>query len=237
MRSSRFCACTKRVQWPHTECATCRKGAYRKEHAIRDALLSIVSHEPSCLDDTLFGTEEGCDVVKKRRPDIAWLGEDRVVIVEVDENGGHGTLNYTKECDFGWVMDISSAIYKIYSEKTRLEVLPHVIVIRFNPDEFDLSRETVKDRVLNLAEVVNRYLTIETLDSLYDNGIRVPLMNYMYYHTKCFDHILYALEKKDSVKVNEILPMNLKSAIESCSANPNPNGLFDPIRVLPFFHI
>lgn len=180
------------------------------------------------MDDTLFGTEEGCDVVKKRRPDMAWFGEDRVVIVEVDENGGHGSLNYTKECDFGWVMDISSAMYDIYSKKTRLEVLPHVIVIRFNPDEFDLSRESMKDRVCKLAEVVNRYLTTEDLDSSYDTGARVPLLNYMYYHTKCLDHILYAFEKKDSVKVNEIFPKRLMDAVDS-QTNQHKESMFDTL--------
>tara|TARA_B100000945_G_scaffold294356_1_gene271001 strand:+ start:349 stop:1707 length:1359 start_codon:yes stop_codon:yes gene_type:complete len=167
----------------------------RTEIQIRNALKDLVP-PPSGEDDTIFG--QTCDVVKKRRPDLIWINQDRVVIGEVDENGGHGTVNYTPECDFGWVMDMSSALIKLFQTNNWNEgKMPHIFVIRMNPDECDTNPKPLKDRIQLFADRINYYCTC----SLDEYEARVPNIEYHFYHTKCYKHIEYAKEHSNAANV------------------------------------
>jgi hypothetical protein len=203
LSSNRFCACTKFLS-PHRmragilQCAECDPATVdRVEVILRPMLLPLISHEPSATDDTLFG--HGCDVVRRRRPDLLWLGQDRVVMLEIDERGGHSDANYSPQCDLGWVMDMNAALISLYRDNAYNEGnVPHVVVIRFNPDECDTQRVSLDDRVSVVAERVNYYLTVD-ISRLGCSFL--PLLEYHYYHSKCRPHIALAESSKESVRV------------------------------------
>lgn len=176
-------------------CASCNDNSIdRTEVEIRKKLLSMVP-PPSAQDNILFG--QTCDVVKKRRPDLMWVDQDRVVIGEIDENGGHGNTNYTPECDFGWVMDMTSALIKLFQVNDWNDGnIPHIFVIRMNPDECDANPKPLDDRIQLFAERINHYCTC----ALDEYEARVPNIEYHFYHSKCSKHIEYA--KKHSSAAN-----------------------------------
>lgn len=198
--SKYFCACTKRlgmnrVRAGVAQCAECDASVVdRVEHLVRPILVDLVGHQPSAMDDTLFG--QGCDVMKRRRPDFMWSGSDRVVIVEVDERGGHSDSNYTPECDLGWVMDMTAAIVDLYRANGYNEGnVPHVIVVRFNPDECDVQRVGFEERLEVVAERVRHYMTADlSCDAR-------PILEYHFYHSKCQRHKDWALANPEAVRV------------------------------------
>ena len=177
-------------------CASCDKTSVdRTEVQIRKMLLLLV-YCPSAQDDTVFG--QTCDVVKKRRPDLIWIAPDRVVIGEVDENGGHGSSNYTPDCDFGWVMDMTSALIELFQiNNWNDDKMPHIFVIRLNPDECDTNPKPFKYRIQLFADRINHYCTC----SLDEYQARVPNIEYHFYHTKCYKHIEYAKEHPNAANV------------------------------------
>lgn len=177
-------------------CAKCDdRSVDRTEVEIRKALSGLVP-PASGQDDTLFG--QTCDVVKRRRPDNIWIGTDRVVIAEIDENGGHGTNNYTPECDFGWVMDMTSALIKLFQTNDwNNGKIPHIFVIRMNPDECDVNPQSLQNRVKLLANRINHFTSCE----LDDYEARIPNVEYHFYHTKCYGHIRFAVEHPNAMDV------------------------------------
>ena len=203
MASKRFCATcptelsTQRRRAAVLHCAKCDANTVpRVEVVIRPQLRSLVMFPPSAEDDTLFG--QTCDVVKRRRPDEAWFGDDRVVLCEVDENGGHGTRNYTPECDFGWVMDMVSTIVELYRRSNfNGGRVPHIFVIRWNPDEYDGGHVLLRDRIATAAQRINHYLMCDLAP--YTPGI--PHIEYHFYHTKCQAHIDWAKSQVDAARV------------------------------------
>ena len=164
----------------------------RIEVLLRPQIIQNVKFPPSAIDDTLFGN--GCDVSRRRRPDLAWFGEDRAILLEIDENGGHGTMNYSAECDFGWIMDMTVCINKIYIEKNN-GILPNVFFIRFNPDEYDKRHIPLSERIETVSNRINEMLESQSELML------VPSIEYFYYHTKCKHHIEYAQTKDQCVSV------------------------------------
>ena len=202
MDSKRFCPCTKmlspaRIRAGVLQCAECDNSVVdRIEVVIRPLLLPLVAHEPSAMDNTLFGN--GCDVVKRRRPDFLWLGLDRAILLEIDENGGHSTNNYSPECDLGWVMDMVAALNDLFKANGyNGGKVPFVVVLRFNPDECDTQRVSLDDRVAVVAKRINHYLKMD----ITPEDAMVPWIEYHFYHTKCYPHIQYAEAKQDAVRV------------------------------------
>jgi hypothetical protein len=200
----RFCACgtmlsMHRLRANVTQCAACDPAVVdRTELVVRNMLLPLISHPPSALDDVQFGRDCDTDRVY-RRPDALWLGDDRAVHVEIDERGGHSDQNYTPECEMGFVADIHASLIKLYADNGYNDNrVPYLIVLRFNPDECDRLRASLEERVAALAVRVNYYLTVssETLASAYR-----PLIEYMYYHSKCADHIAHARAHPEAVCV------------------------------------
>jgi hypothetical protein len=123
-----------------------------------------------------------------------WTWTDRVVICEIDENGGH--VNYASECDLGWVMDMNSALIRLFQKNNYNDMkMPHLFVIRFNPDEYDGGKVSLDDRIKNVAKRIRFYLNCDLTD--FDSS--VPTVEYHYYHTKCNFHINYA---RSSLAVN-----------------------------------
>ena len=201
--SKRFCPCTtllshQRRRAGIQQCAECDPSTVdRVEVIIRPILLRLIAFEPSATDDTLFG--HGCDVVRRRRPDFLWLGHDRAIILEVDERGGHSDGGYSPECDLGWVMDMNAALITLYRDHAYNDgKVPHLVVVRFNPDECDESNVSLDDRISVVADRVNYYLTVDTSEL---GSSLLPLLEYHYYHSKCHGHITWARRNEDSVRV------------------------------------
>jgi len=195
LQGNRFChsCCTaelsrKRQRSGVHICAECDpRRVDRIEVVVRPLLLASVAFPPSAADDTLFG--QTCDVVRRRRPDLLWLGSDRAVVLEIDENGGHGSANYSPECDFGWVMDVTAALAALYQRHGWNEGrVPRVHVVRWNPDEYDRVRR-VGRRVTGLFEAAC------------DDDDPRPRIDYFFYHSKCRGHIEYAMTHPDAAVV------------------------------------
>jgi len=186
---------TQRMRNGIQQCASCDDSIVdRVEHLIRPMLLPKVDHPPSALDDVMFGTT--CDVTKRRRPDFLWIGEDRVIQLEVDERGGHSDRNYTPECDLGFIMDINHCINHLFASHGYNDgKVPHHVVLRMNPDECDRMYISLEDRVDQIAERINHYLKVPL------DPTSCPVLEYHYYHTKCSRHISYARTNPDSVHV------------------------------------
>lgn len=178
-------------------CAACDETTVdRVELVVRPLLLSSVSHPPSATDDTLFG--QTCDVVKRRRPDFLWLGNDRCVLVEIDENGGHGTSNYTPSCDLGWVMDMVVVLNRLYADGGWNEGrIPYAHIFRMNPDEYDGGSVTLDARIEALSGRIHDVLNMDVDPDL----SLVPTVEYMYYHSKCRAHIAFAMNHRDAIRV------------------------------------
>ena len=172
-------------------CDETQQKILRTEVRLRGKIQELVGHEASCLDDTLFGTDRNeCDVNRRRRPDFAWLWLDRAVILEIDENGGHGTKNYSKECDASWSTDMAEALVGSYNLKGHNGRALRIFIVRFNPDQRDQERPIVRlqDRVAVVCAQIRTLLTCP-LDSYLP---ALPHLWYYFYHSNCADKITHA---------------------------------------------
>ena len=132
-----------------------------------------------------------------------WQGPDRVVILEVDERGGHSDSSYTALCDLAWVIDMNSSIINLWRENNYNDgKLPHVFVIRFNPEKCDRMDVDLDDRIEQIAKRITYYLTVDL--STIDSPER-PFLEFWYYHTKCFGHIHFAESRPNVVNVCKVV--------------------------------
>jgi hypothetical protein len=183
------------------ECDNCVPD--RIEVVVRPILIGMVGFQPSFTDDAMFGTDPAmCDVVKRRRPDFIWEGDDIVIVVECDERGGHGSLNYNPECDAGWMTDMTVSLTALYQQ--RGGNAPYIFFLRFNPDERDGKRARVSldDRIQRVADRVNEIRDMQDFAGL-PRG--VPMVEYYFYHSKCADMIFYTVNHPDAFKVLRVL--------------------------------
>jgi hypothetical protein len=209
--SKRWCSicCNKRIgnsriRAGMTMCAECDKTVPdRIEVQLRPKLVEMVGFEPSALDDTLFGTDSAmCDVVKRRRPDFLWQSKRVVICVECDEKGGHGSLNYTPECDGGWMTDMTVALTELHQRQ--FGKAPFIFFLRFNPDERH-RKQTRVDLDQRLKVVADRVNEIRALKDF--KGLRrgVPMVEYYYYHSKCMQMIAYTRDRPDAFRVLKVV--------------------------------
>ena len=136
-------------------------------------LLSQINHPVSAKDDTMYGGDE-CDA-GRRRPDMLWLGFDRVVSLEVDE---HSHYDRDTSCELGKMHD------QFVSWQTLVGCVP-VFYVRFNPNEFDGERVSLEDRIIFAARRVN---TLLTMDVTHWSPL-VPYVEFLYYHSNAKHHI------------------------------------------------
>ena len=194
----------RRLRAGKTMCAECDATVPdRIEVQLRPKLVELVGFEPSALDDALFGTDAAmCDVVKRRRPDFLWQSKRVVICVECDEKGGHGSLNYTPECDGGWMADMTVALTALHQKQ--FGKAPFVFFLRFNPDERDGKRARV-DLDQRLRVVADRVNEIRALQKF--KGLRrgVPMVEYYYYHSKCLHMIDYTRDRPDAFRVLNVV--------------------------------
>lgn len=186
-KTTRFCrvCCTKRVpQNLHRAgiytCASCNNSAKtRTEVVVRNMLLEELGPDftpPSAADNVLIA---GCCSGRKYRPDLAWIAPDRAIFIEVDERGGHP--EYESSCETARMTDIAEAVQSCGT------TVP-VVFLRLNPDSYDGPLTHLRDRVAQLALLVNEY-THRPVESFTDLLIDV---HYLCYHSNCSKHVEYA---------------------------------------------
>jgi hypothetical protein len=165
----------------------------RIEKVIRPLLIEEVGFEPFAKDDLVFGGSDciGSTSEKRARPDLAWAETGVVVIVEIDEDGGHPLR--PSECELGRMWTLTSSFKQLLSEDTR------IIFIRMNPDECDGGRFTLDERIRVVGSRVREILTFK--DERRDFSSSVPRAEYYYYHSNSKHQILAALAKPDAITV------------------------------------
>jgi hypothetical protein len=156
-------------------------------------LIEEVGFEPFAKDDLVFGGSDciGSTSEKRARPDLAWAETGVVVIVEIDEDGGHPLR--PSECELGRMWTLTSSFKQLLSEDTR------IIFIRMNPDECDGGRFTLDERIRVVGSRVREILTFK--DERRDFSSSVPRAEYYYYHSNSKHQILAALAKPDAITV------------------------------------
>ena len=170
-------------------CATCdTKSFQRIEHKVRDRLIQN-GFEASSADDKLLGSKKHCPKVPVTRPDLSYVGQDRVLYVEVDEYEHRGydvSCEQRKFCGAKWGL------------AEDLRVLP-TILIRFNP-----HGGPFEDVLERLMEVVYKYRTNPIADlNLHPRHDLVTNAVYMFY-TPTSKHIRNANEQA-SIHIAELV--------------------------------
>lgn len=173
-------------------CAKCEPNAKlaRIEHTVRERLLELLDFEPSALDDATFGGIAcGKDDTKRYRPDILFGSQRLVIDIEIDENGGHP--DELPECHLGRMC----ALTNIFQKPDMFSIESCVYFLRFNPDECDTDHVLLETRIQALADRITALRCNPPLAS------PRPKVEYMFYHSKCFKHVLYAMSNPDAIEV------------------------------------
>jgi hypothetical protein len=173
-------------------CAECGKNKPpRWEYIIWDLIQGKLP-PPSIRDDQLLGGVQ-CQS-QKTRPDVCWVGEDRIVHLEIDE-GSHTDREISCE-----LKKLDSANWGFLDSGLRKKHLP-TLTIRFNPNEYDGRKIGVKDRCVELVKVVRIFIagSIQSWDLLRTNVI------YMFYHSKAQKHIEAAKNAEESIYVLSVI--------------------------------
>ena len=131
---------------------------------------------PSANDSQL--TDCGED---KRRADLIWIGQDRVVQIEIDEDEHK---NRSVDCELG---KIDSSKWGLHPE----DQCKPMFFIRFNPDGCE-TEEEFHQRCTYLVSVVKKHLTMEVSNTLKTH------VCYLYYSDNN-KHLLAAKEKEQFV--------------------------------------
>ena len=160
---------------------------------------------PSAIDDTYFGTDgEVCDVDKPRRPDAPWLGPDRAVLCETDENS-HMNSGYEPECCATWASDMTEALVSLYRDQGLDGDALRVFLVRWNPDARDRCRPVIRqeERARIVGERI-KALREMPAEELAKFPPMVPIVIYYYYHSKAQRWIDYA-RASDGILVHEVV--------------------------------
>ena len=170
-------------------CAECDPQSFQRiEHTVRDRLIKN-DFEPSSADDKMLGSKKDCPSVPVTRPDLSYVGQDRVLYVEVDEDEHRDRKVSCEQRKF------DGAKWGLAED---LRVLP-TILIRFNP-----HGGPFEDVLERLMEVVYKYRTTPiadlNLDPRHDFVVNAV---YMFY-TPTSKHIRNAREQA-SIHVAELI--------------------------------
>jgi len=167
-------------------CAECDKTLPpRTEHLVWNAIKDALP-PPSARDNLLLAPKSSGCAADPTRPDVAWVGTDRIVHLEIDE---HSHDDRQPSCE---TKKLDSAAWGTDNTSPTGHRLP-VIVVRFNPDNCDTDERTafprVEDRCARLITTLN--WAIKTSAGNFDL-VRVNVC-YLFYHTKAQCHIDAAL--------------------------------------------
>lgn len=150
----------------------------RKEKALHDRLVNEHQVPPaSAVDNTVVGGR-ACSVAT-RRPDLAWVAQDYVVSVEIDEDSHSARspsceLKKAQDTRFGAEMGSKP-----------------LLLIRYNPDQCDDGSEPARKREGLLASVIKWVLANVHARDLHPLK---PNLLFLYYHSRGGKHIRAATE-------------------------------------------
>lgn len=183
LQHKRFCnACptllyNKLVRAGQRYCASCRGNpTLRTEVLVAESLVPRIVHPPSGMDDQTIA--KGCDVTKRRRADLEWIGADRVVKFGIDEDS-HTGRGYTVQCEMGKVDDH----FQAYQAQGRAMV--PVFFVKFNPDAYDGGHAPFQARIDAMVARVNELLTMDVSEYT----CLMPHVEFHYYHSKAAGRI------------------------------------------------
>jgi len=192
-----MCQCGKQIRGDRREdrggtglCATCDPQSFQRiEHTVRERLIEDeFCYIPSSADDKLLGGKS-CPGVARTRPDLSFVGHDRVLYVEVDENEHRDRKVSCEQTKFDGAK---------WGLAEHLRVLP-TIMIRFNPHGGDFEKVLKR-----LMEVVYKYRTTPIADpNLHPQHDQVTNAVYMFYTPKS-KHIRNARESP-SIHLAELI--------------------------------
>ena len=174
-------------------CAGCDTNkAPRIEIEMRDLIKKYVGHEASSIDTTIANDNQLCENMTKHRPDFTFADRTVVIVVEIDENGGHPS--YDSECESKKITSQNEAIQNI----PMYENIP-VITLRVNPDQYNGSKipsteergERAKEVSARIRELLDYYSGKEPEKNGYYR------VEYFYYHEKAHQHIEYQKQYSD----------------------------------------
>ena len=171
-------------------CAECdEESLQRIEHKVRDRLIkSDFAYAPSSADNKMLGGKN-CPDVPVTRPDLSYVGQDRLLYVEIDEDEHRDRKVSCEQRKF------DGAKFGLADD---LRVLP-TILIRFNP-----HGGPFEDVLKRLMEVVYKYRTTPIADlNLHPRHDLVTNAVYMFY-TPTSKHIHNA-HKQASIHIVELV--------------------------------
>ena len=162
-------------------CARCEKdGPEHVEKKVKRIILPKLP-PPSANDDRVTGVHCG---EMRRRADLIWIGLDRVIQVEIDENEHK---YYTVECELA---KMDSSKWGLHPE----DQCKPMVFIRFNPDGCQ-SEEEFKQRCAQLVHTVEECLTMQLTNTLNTH------VHYLYY-SDTNKHLLAAKDHKHFIVIH-----------------------------------
>lgn len=193
-------------------CAACNTRRNQTIAAtVWDMLSACIHHTPSSSDSTMVGAKRGgrCAGVDggalscgNRRPDHSWVGQDRVVYLEIDEDSHSGR---TTACELAKIDETA------YTQTGTTGAIKPAIFIRFNPDADDTG-SPLRLRVQVLADVIlflcsTKYDIQRQLDDA-----AAPVVIFLFYHQKSHRKIEAAKSSFAVVCVNTPPPSSTHTA-------------------------
>ncbi len=153
-------------------CAGCSTREHaRTEVIVRNMVMQQIPFPPSSLDNAFTG---GCKGEPRRRPDMCWVMEDRLLHIEIDE---HSHRDRTTSCElakldntrFGAAAGLKAA---------------HVF-IRFNPDAYEEAKVHLTERVRVLVRAWHHFAKCP-LDNF---NVLLPNVCYLFYGQEGAKHV------------------------------------------------
>ena len=174
-------------------CAACDTTKKATTQCLVLASILAAMPPPSAVDTALVGGEE-CNA-SKRRPDVAWVADDRVVMLEIDEHS-HADPRFPREvsCELA---KLDSTRFGVSGGGVGGTTLVPVVTVRMNPDECDRAAPVFAERCAQTAALLHKYICcpLSVFDPLRAN------VHYLWYHSNGLKHIEAARAAKDNVRV------------------------------------
>jgi hypothetical protein len=182
----------RRMKSGKSACAECDPQVPARWEEIVWNMIKDKLPPPSIRDNRILGGDE-CRSARTR-PDVCWIGTDRIVHLEIDEDS-HTDREVACE-----LKKLDSANWGFLDSGTRNAHRP-TLTVRFNPNSYDQAKVGIEQRCNLLVHTLQTALTgsIETWDPLRTNVI------YLYFHSKALQHIKAAQNAKDSIHVLRII--------------------------------
>ena len=185
LQKTSFCsACgdkrlSKARRTPGGLCSKCAGDEPRAEQTMMDAILRLVDHRPSGIDNLTLGGP-AC-ATAHRRPDACWLGPDHAVILELDELSHR---HRQPSCELSKVCDQAFALKTLFKrESYRVDTL--------RCGSLDAMHAPI------VAQVVNEWLRDPDT-----NGSKLkPNLGFILYSAHGNKHISHALKNTNSIGI------------------------------------